>query len=71
MKYLIPLFFLASPALAEDLSPFDVCLQEVRSSGGCAHEARKVGTPNSCCAHERNPEGQWNMCSDGVTWEVN
>ena len=68
MKYLIPLLFLASPVMAqEEVSPFEACLSEVRTSGGDAYEARKVGTPNSCCEYER--DGEWNLCVDGKTWQ--
>ena len=67
MKYFIPLLFLASPVMAQEVSPWQACLQEVRASGGCAHEAKKTGTPNSCCEYER--VGEWNMCGDGKTWQ--
>ena len=69
MKYFIPLLFLASPVMAQEVSPFAACLSEVRASGECAYEARKAGTPNSCCEHERAPEGEWNLCGDGKTWQ--
>ena len=62
MKYLIPLLFLATPVSAQEVSPFEACLAEVRTSGGDAWAARHAGTPNSCCEFERNGEFAW--CDD-------
>ncbi len=65
MKYFILLFFLASPAIAqEEVSPFQACLREVRLRGGDAWAARNKRIPTEdCCPFEAAPgEGKW--CDD-------
>ena len=61
MKYFILLFFLASPAIAqEEVSPFEACLQEVRLRGGDAWAARNKRIPTvDCCPFERAGEYSW------------
>ena len=65
MKYFILLFLFASPAIAqEEVSQFEVCLQEVRLRGGDAWAARNKRIPTEdCCPFEAAPgESRW--CDD-------
>ncbi len=61
MKYFILLFFLASPAIAqEEVSQYQVCVDEVRSRGGDAWAARNKRIPTEdCCPFERAGELVW------------
>ena len=65
MKYFILLFLFASPAIAqEEVSQFEVCLQEVRLRGGDAWAARNKRIPTEdCCSSERAGEYAW--CDEG------
>ena len=63
MKYFIPLLFLATPVSAQEVSPFEACLQEVRASGGDAFAARHIFTRGGCCAYDRDPvTPEFNWC---------
>ena len=66
MKYFLLLFLLTSPVMAqeeskEEVSPFEVCLQEVRLRGGDAWAARNKRIPTEdCCPFEAAPgESVW------------
>ena len=64
MKYFILLFLFASPAIAqEEVSQFEVCLQEVRLRGGDAWAARNKRIPTEHCSPSERA-GEWAWCDE-------